>query len=452
MTDIASLRRELLHRRLATAAGRPTSRDIERRATLEASLSHAQERLWFLEQLGVVGGSYNIGLAVRLAGRLDAAALAAALSEVVRRHEALRTRFASRDEAAVQVIDPPWPVTLEPLAVAADEAGEQACAILQQRFDLAHDRLLRVALLRLAADRHVLVLAMHHIVSDGWSIGVLVREVEALYAAFAQGRPSPLPELPVQYADYAVWQRRWLADGALERQLAYWTRQLAGAPAALELPTDRPRPAVPSFRGAVHHFTIDPARTKALATLARQDGATLFMLLLAAFQVLLARWSGQHDVVVGTPIAGRTRAETEGLIGFFINMLALRTRLDGAASFRSVLHGVKAAALDAYAHQDLPFEKLVEALHPVRDLSREPIVQAVFALQNMPQQPTRGGVRAGAVFEGHLAIHHNPAISLGVLHPPPLAGRKVMHDRRLLGHDLQVRQIIHDHVRRRAFP
>ncbi|HEY4748623.1 MAG TPA: condensation domain-containing protein, partial [Steroidobacteraceae bacterium] len=287
------------------------------------------------------------------------------------------------------MIDPPWPVRLEPLAVAPDQAGEQARAIMQQRFDLAEDRLLRVALLRLAADQHVLVLAMHHVVSDGWSIGVLVREVEALYAAFARGQPSPLPELPVQYADYAVWQRRWLADGALERQLGYWTDQLAGAPAALELPTDRPRPAVPSFRGAVHHFTIDAARTAALANLARQDGATLFMLLLAAFQVLLARWSGQHDVVVGTPIAGRTRAETEGLIGFFVNMLALRSRLDGAASFRSVLHGVKAAALDAYAHQDLPFEKLVEALHPIRDLSREPIVQAVFALQNMPQQPTR---------------------------------------------------------------
>jgi amino acid adenylation domain-containing protein len=273
--------------------------------------------------------------------------------------------------------------------VAPDQAGEQARAIMQQRFDLAEDRLLRVALLRLAADQHVLVLAMHHVVSDGWSIGVLVREVEALYAAFAQGLPSPLPELPVQYADYAVWQRRWLIDGALERQLAYWTHQLAGAPAALELPTDRPRPAVPSFRGAVHHFTIDAARTAALIELARRDGATLFMLLLAAFQVLLARCSGQHDVVVGTPIAGRTRAETEGLIGFFVNMLALRSRLDGAASFRSVLHGVKAAALDAYAHQDLPFEKLVEALHPIRDLSREPIVQAVFALQNMPQQPTR---------------------------------------------------------------
>src|SRR3981081_2947665 len=241
----------------------------------------------------------------------------------------------------------------------------------------------------LAADQHVLVLAIHHVASDGWSIGVLVREVEALYAAFAQGLPSPLPELPVQYADYAVWQRRWLAEGALERQLASWTNQLAGAPAALELPTDRPRPAVPSFRGAVHHFTIDAARTAALIELARRDGATLFMLLLAAFQVLLARCSGQHDVVVGTPIAGRTRAETEGLIGFFVNMLALRSRLDGAASFRSVLHGVKAAALDAYAHQDLPFEKLVEALHPIRDLSREPIVQAVFALQNVPQQPTR---------------------------------------------------------------
>jgi amino acid adenylation domain-containing protein/non-ribosomal peptide synthase protein (TIGR01720 family) len=389
MTDIASLRRELLHRRIAASAARPASRDIERRAAAEAPLSHAQERLWFLEQLGLVGGSYNIGLAVRLLGRLDTAALEAALSEVVRRHEALRTRFVSRGEAAVQLIDPPWPVTLEPLAVAPDEAGERARAILQQRFDLAHDRLLRVALLRLDAEQHVLVLAMHHVVSDGWSIGVLVREVEALYAAFAQRRPSPLPELPVQYADYAVWQRRWLADGALERQLDYWTDQLAAAPAALELSTDRPRPAVPSFRGAVHPFTIDPARTKALANLARQHGATLFMLLLAAFQVLLARCSGQYDVVVGTPIAGRTRAETEGLIGFFVNMLALRSRLDRAASFRSVLQGVKAAALDAYAHQDLPFEKLVEALHPIRDLSREPIVQAVFALQNVPQQPAR---------------------------------------------------------------
>jgi non-ribosomal peptide synthetase component F len=198
-----------------------------------------------------------------------------------------------------------------------------------------------------------------------------------------------LPALPIQYADYAVWQRRWLADATLDRQLAYWTKQLSGAPAGLELATDRPRPAVPSFRGAVHHFMVDPARTAGLMRLAREEGATLFMVLLAAFNVQLARWSGQDDVVVGTPIAGRTRAETEGLIGFFVNMLAMRTDLTGAPSFRGVLRRVKAAALDAYAHQDLPFEKLVEALHPIRDLSREPIFQVVFALQNMPQRPTR---------------------------------------------------------------
>jgi amino acid adenylation domain-containing protein len=352
-------------------------------------LSHAQERLWFLEQLGLAGGTYNISVAVRLAGRLDVAALSAALSEVVRRHEALRTRFETRGESAVQVIDPPWTVLLEPRAVEPGEARQRADAIMRQPFDLALDRLLRVALLRLSPDIHVLVLAMHHVVSDGWSMGVLVREVETLYAAFAAGRPSPLHALPIQYADYAVWQRRWLADAALERQLAYWTKQLSGAPGGLELATDRPRPAVPSFRGAVHHFMIDQKRTAALMSLARREGATLFMVLLAAFDVLLARWSGQDDVVVGTPIAGRTRAETEGLIGFFVNMLALRTDLTAAPSFRSVLRRVKAAALEAYAHQDLPFEKLVEALHPTRDLSREPIFQMVFALQNMPQRPTR---------------------------------------------------------------
>ncbi|MEH2621948.1 amino acid adenylation domain-containing protein/non-ribosomal peptide synthase protein (TIGR01720 family) [Bradyrhizobium sp. AZCC 1719] len=389
MTDIALLRRELLHRRVAAASmGRLASQDIARRGAAEAPLSHAQERLWFLEQLGLAGGSYNIAVAVRLTGRLDVAALSAALSEVVRRHEALRTRFESRGDGAVQVIDPPWPVALSPQAVEPRQARQRADAIMQQPFDLARDRLLRVALLQLSPDVHVLVLAMHHVVSDGWSMGVLVREVETLYAALAAGRPSPLPALPIQYADYAVWQRRWLADAALTRQLGYWTEQLSGAPAGLELAADRPRPAVPSFRGGLRTFTVDPGRTAALIKLARQEGATLFMALLAAFNVLLARWSGQDDVVVGTPIAGRTRAETEGLIGFFVNMLALRTDLTGAPSFRDVLRRVKAVALEAYAHQDLPFEKLVEALHPIRDLSREPIFQVVFALQNMPQRPT----------------------------------------------------------------
>ena len=388
MTDIASLRRELLQRRLATAAvGRPESPGIPRLAQVEAPLSHGQERLWFVEQLGLSGSSYLVPAAVRLVGKLDIGALSAALSEVVRRHESLRTRFEMRGESAVQVIDPPWPVALVPeMAATEDEARQRSDALMRQPFDLSRDRLLRAALLQLSPDVHVLVLSTHHIVSDGWSMGVLLGEIETLYAAFCAGRPSPLPDLPIQYADYAVWQRRWLEETALQRQLDYWTGQLAGAPGGIELATDRPRPAVPSFRGAVHRFSVAPACTAALTALARQEGATLFMVLLAAYDVLLSRWSGQDDVVVGTPVAGRSRIETERLIGFFVNMLALRCDVSGAGSFRDVLRQIKATALDAYAHQDLPFEKLVEALHPVRDLSREPVFQVVFALQNTPQR------------------------------------------------------------------
>ncbi|BAM88924.1 amino acid adenylation domain protein [Bradyrhizobium oligotrophicum S58] len=350
-------------------------------------LSHGQERLWFVEQLGLSGSSYLVTAAVRLVGKLDADALSAALSDVVRRHESLRTRFEVRGESAMQVIDPPWPVALAPEMVATeDEARQRADALMRQPFDLSRDRLLRVALLQMSPDVHVLVLSMHHIVSDGWSMGVLLGEVETLYAAFCTGRPSPLPDLPIQYADYAVWQRRWLEETALQRQLDYWTTQLAGAPVGIELATDRPRPAVPSLRGAVHRFSVESTCTAALTALARQEGATLFMVLLAAYDVLLSRWSGQDDVVVGTPVAGRSRIETERLIGFFVNMLALRCDVSGTGSFRDVLRQIKATALDAYAHQDLPFEKLVEALHPVRDLSREPVFQIVFALQNTPQR------------------------------------------------------------------
>jgi hypothetical protein len=235
MTDIAALRRELLQRRVSAAVGgRRSSLDIPRLARTEAPLSHAQERLWFVEQLGLAGGTYNISVAVRLVGRLDAAALSATLSEVVRRHEVLRTRFEPRDESAVQVIDPPWQVVLEPVAVDAASARQQAEAIMAQPFDLARERLLRAALLQLGSDAHVLVLSMHHVASDGWSMGVLVGEVETLYAAFTEGRPSPLRDLPIQYADYAVWQRRWLAETGLQQQLAHWTERLSGAPAAAD--------------------------------------------------------------------------------------------------------------------------------------------------------------------------------------------------------------------------
>ncbi|WP_244422290.1 condensation domain-containing protein, partial [Bradyrhizobium sp. ORS 285] len=264
MTDLATLRRELLQRRLAAAAaGRQSGPPaIPRRGETEAPLSHAQERLWFVEQLGLSVSSYTVSAAVRLTGKLDVDALSAALSEVVRLHESLRTRFAGRGENAVQLIDPPWPVVLSPETVATEDAARQRLvALMQQPFDLSEDRLLRVALLQLSPDMHVLALSMHHIVSDGWSMGVLVGEIETLYAAFCAGRPSPLPELPIQYADYAVWQRRWLEETALQRQLEYWTVQLAGAPGSIELATDRPRPAMPSFRGAVHWFAVDPRCT-----------------------------------------------------------------------------------------------------------------------------------------------------------------------------------------------
>jgi hypothetical protein len=227
---------------------------------------------------------------------------------------------------------------------------------------------------------------MHHIVSDGWSMGVLIREVGALYAAFSQGRPSPLPELPIQYADYAVWQRDWLKGEVLAKQVGYWREQLSGAPAALELPTDRVRPAVQSYRGGQHGFALPGELTASLNGLARREGATLFMVLLAAFTVVLSRWSGQTDIVVGSPIAGRTHRATEGLIGLFLNALALRTDLSGDPTFRELVGRVKEVALGAYAHQDVPFEKLVAELRPVRDMSRQPVFQAVFVLQNVPQE------------------------------------------------------------------
>src|SRR5262249_17450274 len=253
-------------------------------------------------------------------------------------------------------------------------------------FDLAAGPLLRAKLLRLGAAEHVGLVNMHHIVSDGVAVGVLIRELGALYSAYAAGRPSPLGELPVQYADYALWQREWLQGEALARQVGYWKERLAGAPAALDLPADRVRPAVPSFRGAVVPFALSAELSCALVDLSRREGATLYMVLLAAFSLLLGRYSGQDDIVVGSPIAGRRRAELEGLIGFFVNTLVMRTDLSGDLSFCELVRRVKEVTLGAYSHQDLPFEKLVEELQPVRDLSRQPLFQVVFALHNVPQE------------------------------------------------------------------
>ncbi|HXO21370.1 MAG TPA: amino acid adenylation domain-containing protein, partial [Thermoanaerobaculia bacterium] len=372
-----------------------------RREPLPASF--AQERLWFLDQLGTEGSSYNVPLALQLDGGLDVSALAAALGELVRRHEALRTTFASVSSAVaqvgqaaqvVQVVAPDAALTLPalpgidlrdlPAAGRTDAARRAAAQAAWAPFDLARGPLLRAALLRLAGEEHVLLLTLHHIVADGWSMGVLLRELAALYDAAREGRPSPLPALAVQYADFAVWQREWLQGPVLAELLAYWRGRLADAPAVLDLPLDRPRPALQTFRGGNLRFTLPPALRRSLADLGRRHGVSLFMTLLAAFQSLLARYTSAEDVVVGSPIANRNRAETEALIGFFVNTLVLRGDLSGDPTFAELLRRVRETTLDAYAHQDLPFEKLVEELRPERDLSRNPLFQVMFVLQNMP--------------------------------------------------------------------
>ena len=354
-------------------------------------LSFAQERLWLLDQLNPGNPAYNVATAVRLEGELQVAALERALAEIVRRHEALRTVFRAGEGVPVQVVLPadPIPLLVEDLSGLEDaerlaELRRRAAEDASRSFDLGAGPLLRTTLLRLDAREHVLLLAMHHAVTDGWSMGIFFRELGALYAAFARGEPSPLAEPPIQYGDFAVWQRRALA-GALEGQLTHWRGRLQGAPARLELPTDRPRPAVQGHGGAVQRLELPPALTDSLRSLARAEEATLFMVLLAAFQTLLARWSGQDDVVVGTPIAGRTRAEVEELIGCFINTLALRTDLSGDPPFRALLERVRETTLDAYAHQDLPFERLVEAVQPERNLGYSPVFQAMLVLQNAPR-------------------------------------------------------------------
>jgi amino acid adenylation domain-containing protein len=354
-------------------------------------LSFAQDRLWFLDQLGLADASYTIASTIRLQGTLDANALERAFAELVRRHESLRTRIATIDGRAVQVIDPPNDRALRVVDLSARAPEMQTAATERltrdnttQPFDLAGAPPFRASLVRLAPDHHLLLLAMHHIVSDAWSIELLIRDIAALYGAFRAGHPSPLNPLPVQYADYTLWQRQWLSGATLERALAYWTEQLSGAPEALDLPFDRPRKAAPSFAGAAHWFSIADDVASELRGLGQREGATLFIVLLAAFQLLLSRLCGQDDVVIGSPVAGRRRHEFQDLIGFFANILVLRSNCSGNPSFRDLLQRVKTTALDAYAHQDLPFEKLVETLQPERDLARHPLVQVMFAVQRSP--------------------------------------------------------------------
>ncbi|HSU13028.1 non-ribosomal peptide synthetase, partial [Longimicrobium sp.] len=371
----------------APASAAPPVLPVERTGAPLASF--AQERLWFLDRLQPGSPLFNLPVSLRLAGALDLAALERAIGEIVRRHEPLRTTFAEPEGVPVQVIAPfrGFALAVEDLSALGAEERE---AVVRRRagddaarpFDLSAGPLFRAGLLRLGGEEHVLLLCMHHIVSDGWSMRVFFRELAALYEAYRDGRESPLPALAVQYADHAVWQRRHLRGETLERQVAWWRERLAGAPELLELPTGHPRPAVQRHRGAHEPIRIGAALRERLEALGRSEGATLFMVVLGAFQVLLAKYAGSADVVVGSTVAGRTRGETEGLIGLFMNVLVLRTDLSGDPGFREVLRRVREVTLAASEHQDVPFERLVTALRPERSLGHSPLVQVLFELHN----------------------------------------------------------------------
>jgi amino acid adenylation domain-containing protein len=386
-------------------------------------LSFAQQRLWFLDQMDPGNSVYNVPAPVRLSGRLDPALLEAVLGEIARRHESLRTTFATVKGKPVQVVAPWTPFVLPRVDLSglppADREAEAlilASRDVRRPFDLASGPLLRVTLVQLEEEEQIVLFNMHHIVSDGWSISVLLREIRALYEAFAQRGPSPLPELPLQYPDFAVWQREWLQGEALDAQLRYWRGQLEDAP-DLRLPVDRPRSEARTQRGASYAVSIDAELTGRLKELGRGQGATLFMTLLAVCDTLLYRLTGQEDIVVGSPIANRNRAETEGLIGFFVNTLALRTRFSGEMTFRQLLERTKEVALGAYVHQDLPFEKVVEELQPDRDLRQNPIFQVAFALQNTnPGEIDMPGLRMRVLGVGTGTVHFDLIFSFAETH------------------------------------
>ena len=354
-------------------------------------LSFAQQRLWFLNQLEPDSPFYNMPAAVQLDGMLDADALQRSLNEIVARHETLRTTFVTIDGQAVQQIASSASVTMSIVDLTRLEKTDQQAQVqhvigteVRQPFQLECGPLLRATLIRLDVQQHIFVLNMHHIVSDDWSMSQFIHELGILYQAYTTGTPHILPLLPIQYADYAVWQRQWLQGDALSGQIDYWKQHLGGSLPVLDLPTDYPRPPVQTYRGTRQTFALTPALSDQLRTFSQQAGVTLFMTLLAAFQTLLYRYTGQPDVIVGSPIAGRNRSETEGLIGFFVNTLVLRTDLSDNPSFHTLVQRVRDVTLGAYVHQDVPFEKLVEELQPQRDLSRSPLFQVMFVLHNTP--------------------------------------------------------------------
>ncbi|HKN82931.1 MAG TPA: condensation domain-containing protein, partial [Pyrinomonadaceae bacterium] len=393
--ELSAKRRALLDALLSEQGiDTPDAERISRREEVgPAPLSFAQQRLWFFDQFEPGNPAYNLVSTVLLQGKLDTVALERAFSEVTRRHEALRTTFDTRDGEPVQIIAPPKPLRLQVIDVThlAESERERTVQNLihqqtQASFDLKRGPLLRITLVRLPDDEHVLLLGMHHIVSDAWSMGVLIGEVVALYEGYAAGREVTLPPLPIQYADFAVWQREWLKGDVLDEQFAYWRRQLGGSLPILELPTDRPRPALQTYNGSSLSFPLSPDLSQSLRSLCKAEGVTLFMALLAAFKVFLFRYTGQTDLIIGSPIANRHRHELESLMGFFVNTLAMRTDLSGSPTFRELLKLVRETTLGAYAHQDLPFEYLVEQLQPNRDLSHSPLVQVVLVLQNTPER------------------------------------------------------------------
>lgn len=393
LAQLSPEQRAVLEAKLLNKSRQPNKTLIipKRDKTQPCSLSFAQQRLWFLEQLESGGAAYHITRTLRLRGPLDIDALQQSLTTIVERHESLRTYFVANHGIPQQVVIPldifELPCTdlshLDPNQRSA-RLKTQLTEAVQHPFNLTQDLLLRASLWRLDLEEHVLQVVMHHIASDGWSMGIFTRELGKLYQSYAHGQPNPLPELPIQYGDFAQWQRQWMTGELLESQLNYWKQQLSGAPPLLELPTDYPRPPQASYRGAELTFTLSPALSEALKRLSQQTGNTLFMTLLAAFNTLLYRYTQQEDMVVGSPIANRNRGEIEGLIGFFANTLALRTNLSDHPSFRELLGRVRQVTLDAYAHQDLPLEKLVEELQPERSLSYSPLFQVMFALHNLP--------------------------------------------------------------------
>ncbi|HWH70673.1 MAG TPA: condensation domain-containing protein, partial [Candidatus Sulfotelmatobacter sp.] len=387
---------------MSTAANTPTPSAMQSKRALLAErlrlaasahrrrpLSFAQQRLWFLDQLEPNSPLYNIATVARLIGNLDASALEQALNAVIARHEALRTRFICPEENPVQEIAQQVRLHLRRVDLRGSPETERT-AQLKQRireevnrpFNLGQDQLVRATLLQLKPAEHILVLIIHHIVADEWSLKILFHELAACYEEYRQGTPVTLPELPIQYADYAVWQRDWLQGPVLEQHLAFWRAQLGGNPPITELPTDRPRRPAPSFRGGNQARALSRELSKALQQLANAQQSTLFMVLLAAFKALLYRYTQQEDIIIGSPIAGRNRVETEGLVGFFVNTLPLRTRLEGNLTFEQLLARVREGTLGAYAHQDLPFEKLVEELQPERSLDHMPFAKLMFVVQN----------------------------------------------------------------------